>query len=78
MTKQTGAAQFVTPGTGVVLSDGAQLEVMVETLKRWCSHPDELHRAGREARAAVMKWTFADMGAHYVRLIEEMSGFTKS
>ncbi len=73
VTRQTGSASFVRDGAGVLLQDGADLDALVETVRRWRDDPDARVTTGRRAREVASEWTWEAMADRYVQLLRTLA-----
>lgn len=68
----TGAAELVTPESGVVLSDSEDTNTLAQALSTLVNESDLRSRMGKAARAIAEQHSWASMAQTYVDLFEEL------
>ncbi len=70
-TRQTGAADILTPETGIVLPDTEDADALAAALAALAADPQRLAAMSRAARALALQHGWTDMAAAYLDLLAE-------
>ena len=68
----TGAADLVTPESGIVLSNSDDVEALTEALQLLTSHPSLRQQMGKAARLVAEQHSWSHMAKTYLDLFEEL------
>ncbi len=69
----TGAAEIVTPESGVVLSDSEDIDALAQALSTLANNPELRSQMGNAARSVAEQHSWASMAQTYVDLFEELA-----
>ncbi|HEY9830445.1 MAG TPA: glycosyltransferase family 4 protein [Stenomitos sp.] len=69
----TGAAEIVTPESGIVLSDSEDAQALAQALLRLTRDPVLRYHMGHAARTVAQQYSWTDMAHRYVNLFEEIA-----
>lgn len=69
----TGAAEIVTPESGVVLSDSEDTKALAQALNTLAKDRELRNRMGKAARTIAQQHSWAGMAQNYVDLFEELA-----
>lgn len=69
----TGAAEIITPESGIVLSDSEDVNGLAQAMKLLANNPDKRKRMGQHARIIAEQHSWISKARCYVDLFEELS-----
>ncbi len=69
----TGAAEIITPESGIVLPDPDDIQGLAQALTLLTSDHEKRHQMGQAARTIAQKYSWANMAQTYLDLFEEFN-----
>ena len=71
--KTTGAAEIMTPKTGIVLPDSESVQALAEALSRLANNPNQRREMGKAGRAIAEQHSWHSKAQQYVDLFETVA-----